>query len=225
MASRKRRLSSDSDPKSTKKPATAPDVDVLAVGDDGDDSLESILARIKAHEESEALAHRLHHEWNGPSSNSASPSPSSFREHSVGASSGTRTGIAASAPEDPIVISDGESDIDPVPEDDEAMARRLAKEWEIEDESPLSHSRHPMPSTSAARLAKGKAKHSPHHLPSIDVDDDATHANLPAVATLEQCKVLFTGEKTCSSCGAVLLSPRGHVNSLSAVSIITPSAI
>ncbi len=226
MSSRKRRLSTDASPKSTKKPATAPGED-----EDDDDSLESILARIKAHEESEALARRLHQEWNGPSSESysVSPSPSSVREHSVGASGGTRTGIAASAPEDVIIISDGDSDSELISEDDEAMARRLAKEWGIED-SPLSRPRHPMPSTSAPKATKGKAKqYSVRHSPSIDDDDDdatpTAHENLPAVAKLEQSKDLFTGEKICSSCGATLPSPRGHVNSLSTASITPSSAI
>ncbi|KAI1793068.1 hypothetical protein LXA43DRAFT_1127421 [Ganoderma leucocontextum] len=208
MSTRKRRLSSEPSPKTTKnlKLATAPVDD----HDDGDDSLESILARIKAHEESEALAHKLHQEWNSTSSNSVSPSPSSARAHSVGPSGGTRTELPASAPEDVVIISDGDSVNEPVPEDDEAMARRLAKEWEIED-SPLP-ARHPMPSTSARHATKGKAKRSVHHSQSID--NDATPAadeHLPAVAKLEQCNDLFTGEKTCPSCGAALPSPRGHV--------------
>ena len=229
MSSRKRRLSSDPSPASTKKPATAP---VVNVDDEEDDSLESILARIKAHEESEALAQRLHQEWNDPSgnSNSVSPSPFSFREHSVGASCGTRTGFAASAPEDAIVISDGDSDAELVPEDDEAMARRLAEQWEIED-SALYQSQ-PMLSTSTSHYGnatKGKvakAKHLAHLSQSID-DHDATpaaHENLPAVSKLEQCKDLFMGNKACSSCGAALPSPRGYVNSLSTASI-TPSSL
>ena len=60
MHTRKRRLSTDpASNRSPKKATTTP-----VVTDEDEDSLEAILAQIKAHEESEALARKLQEEWN-----------------------------------------------------------------------------------------------------------------------------------------------------------------
>ncbi|CDO73431.1 hypothetical protein BN946_scf185013.g65 [Trametes cinnabarina] len=114
MRGQKRPLWSDSDslPSASKKqrPAVAPGPNV----DEEEVSLESILELIQAQEESEALARKLQQEWNAPG-------PSSPQRDS-GASR------RAITPDSVIEISD-----DDEREDDETIARRLAKQWELED--------------------------------------------------------------------------------------------
>ena len=117
------------------------------------------------------------------------------------------------------------------------MARRLAKEWEIEDSARLDDNHQPPASTSmlSPRRTKRRAKRlvvqsrsgSASDPIAIDDGDDITIPNekLPPVAQLEECRALFTGDKTCSSCSAKLPSPRGHVNKLifSKTHILRPS--
>lgn len=171
---------SDSPRKRTKKSAPDP---VITAEDDEDD-LASILAQIKAQEESEALARRLQEEWNV-----AGPSSSGLPSGYIGASQPHTT------QPDFIEVSDGDDD----PEDDDAMARRLAKEWEagafdsvIECVQPPS-SRGPVNTP----IETGKAKL-------------YSSSGIPPISKLEQCRDLFTGQKTCT-CGTKLPSPRGHV--------------
>ncbi|TBU46163.1 hypothetical protein BD309DRAFT_954744 [Dichomitus squalens] len=224
MPGQKRRLSHDSPPKRTKRLATAP----TALNDEDEDSLEAILALIKAHEESEALARKLQDEWNGGSIDMDTSGPSSSCPRSSSSrdpNSSTERSPLSPDHADVIDASDGDSCHDervPVPEDDESMARCLAREWEIEDSVRINDLPRPPPtSASSVRRIKHKAKrvrvNSPEgsqcDLTTIDDKDDATITNekLPAVAQLEQCRDFFTGEKTCSSCRSTLPSPRGHV--------------
>ncbi|RDX42971.1 hypothetical protein OH76DRAFT_1410606 [Lentinus brumalis] len=176
MSTRKRAPPPSDSPRKRTKKSPAPDA-VITVEDEEDD-LESILAQIKAQEESEALARRLQEEWNAPGPSSSGP-PSGL-------------GDATHASEF-IEVSDDEHP----PEDDETMARRLAKAWEAgaSDSDVEFIQSHPKTHSSAAE--KGKAK------------SDSSSA-IPPIAKLEQCRDLFAGEKTCA-CGAKLPSPRGHV--------------
>ncbi|KAI0652529.1 hypothetical protein C8Q79DRAFT_938107 [Trametes meyenii] len=174
----KRSLSPDSP---RKDPAKRPTLEPIVNPDDDDeDSLESILAQIKAHEESEALARRLQQEWNAPEPSSVQP------KRSAPGGSATRS---RSTPDDAIEILDDEQ------EDDEAVARRLAAQWELEDAVSLNHS--PQPAFSMSTF-KGKQKYSP---------EAATRS--PA-SVLETYKALFSGERNCL-CGVPVSSPRGHV--------------
>ena len=123
---RRKRLSSNSDDAgpSTKRQHTENlviDVDA----EDGDESLDSILAQIKAQEESEALAKRLQDEWD-QSSDSAGPSN---------------------------VPNSNEPDGVECIEDDEAMARRLAAEWDAADAIPAVLDP-PGPSSTASNKGK-----------------------------------------------------------------------
>ncbi|KAI0368884.1 hypothetical protein BV20DRAFT_968673 [Pilatotrama ljubarskyi] len=186
MRGQKRRLSPESPRKDrTKRPTVAP-IDISDY-DDGEDSLQSILAQIKAQEESEALAKRLHQEWNAPGPSNASGGPSGSRACGRVAPDGDGDG------DDVIVISDDDVEMQ---EDDEAVARRLAKEWEVQDVVPDGS---PSNSSSNPPSVKGKARSR----------SDSGAAQWPA-AVLEQYKDLFRGERTCS-CGAKLPSPRGPV--------------
>ncbi|OJT09580.1 hypothetical protein TRAPUB_13957 [Trametes pubescens] len=176
MLGQKRPLSPESPRSSrtkTKRHSVAPPVDV---DDDDEDTLEFILAQIKAQEQSEALAKKLQAEWDAPG-------PS--------IPSGAGACGSNSDLDDVIVISDDEE------EDDEAIARRLAKQWELED---VVLDRTPESSSSKSSDSKGKANaHS------------ATTTTPTPTSALEQYRVLFTGTRICS-CGVALPSPRGHVS-------------
>ncbi|OSD00825.1 hypothetical protein PYCCODRAFT_1478855 [Trametes coccinea BRFM310] len=178
MRGQKRRLSVEPEnaPK-TKRPALASGPNA----DDGEDSLESILALIQAQEESEALARKLQQEWNPPGpSNSSAPKDSGASRR-------------AATPDSVIEISDDEHQ-----EDDETIARRLAKQWELEDTVPGTV---PAPPTNLPST-KGKAT-------SLLNTQSTTRGELPTSA-LEQFRYLFTRNKTCS-CDAEIPSPRGYV--------------
>ncbi|KAH9849201.1 hypothetical protein C2E23DRAFT_840286 [Lenzites betulinus] len=177
MSTHKRPLSSESldmQNAPSKRSATA------RVLDSDEDSLEDILAQIKAQEESEALARKLQDEWNAPV-------PCSRWQPTAGGSGSHNS----SGPSDIIVISDDDA------EDDQAMARRLAKEWDLEDSvlqsHPLASSRRPSP-------PKDKARHS---------SSDTSPAPLPT-SDLAQYRELFVGERSCS-CGFRMPSSRGLV--------------
>ncbi|KAI0778812.1 hypothetical protein BD413DRAFT_660998 [Trametes elegans] len=184
MRDRKRRIS-DSPPRmdSTKKPNLAPDED--------EDWLESILAQIKAEEESEVYARWLQEKLNAPSPSAA---PAASADSSSDAS-------RRHAPDNVIEISDDEE-----PEDDEAVARRIAKQWEEEDRAPTgsssSSSHHPASTKGKSRgMGKGKGRSFPHPNP----------LQSPApLSVLRQYRELFAGEKSCS-CGANVPSPRDQV--------------
>ncbi|KAI0828834.1 hypothetical protein BC628DRAFT_1408922 [Trametes gibbosa] len=145
-------------------------VATVCVPDDDEDSLDDILAQIKAQEESEELARKLQAEWNAPG-----PSRQS-------------TAVGGSAPCDVIVISDDEL------EDDEAMARRLATEWGVEDDVPR---RPPSTSYGDPSPSKGKASSDDDPIPS-------------PMSVLEQYRELFIGERAClcgsKSCHTVVLN-------------------
>lgn len=178
MLGQKRPLSPESPRASrakTKRHSIAPPLDI---SDDDQDTLESILAQIKAQEQSEALARQLQEEWDAPGP--SNPSGASARNTN-------------SALDDIIVISDDEE------EDDETIARRLAKQWELEDVVP-DRTLETQSSSSNPSGSKGKAK----------VQPPAAAVPTPASA-LEQYRVLFTGTRICS-CGVALPSPRGHVS-------------
>lgn len=159
----------------SKRPATA------RVLDNDEDSLENILAQIKAQEDSEALARKLQDEWNAPV-------PCGRWQPTAGGSGSHNS----SGPSDIIVISDDDA------EDDQAMARRLAKEWDLEDSvlqsHPLASSRRPSP-------PKDKARHS---------SSDTSPAPLPT-SDLAQYRELFVGERSCS-CGFRMPTSRGLVS-------------
>ncbi|KAI0673805.1 hypothetical protein C8Q78DRAFT_1019118 [Trametes maxima] len=178
MRGRKRPLSPASPRKVTVK---KPVLEWNAIPDDDEDSLESILAQIKAQEESEALARRLQQEWNAPGPSGVQPEPAGP------SGTGTRSRCTFG---NVIEISDDEGH-----EDDEAVARRLAAQWEREDATPgcLPPSIH---NTSAS---KGKDKAS----------SEAGAPRSPA-SVLESYRALFSGERSCS-CGSKVSSPRGHV--------------
>lgn len=178
MAPPKRACSPISSPRKRSKQAATPE-------DDDEDSLESILAQIKAQEESEALAKQLHDEWNAPG-------PSSSR-----ASKGRRAARVARGHNDAAVDVIEISDDDDKPEDDEAMAHRLAREWESDGIAVLE------PSASTSQSVPRATR----------TQNSITSSDVPYISKLEQHRDLFTGEKTCS-CGAKLASPRGHVRSL-----------
>ncbi|KAL7285064.1 hypothetical protein ACG7TL_000155 [Trametes sanguinea] len=169
MRGQKRRLSVEPEnaPK-TKRPALASGPNLNA--DDGEDSLESILALIQAQEESEALARKLQQEWNPPGpSNSSAPKDSGASRR-------------AATPDSVIEISDDEHQ-----EDDETIARRLAKQWELEDTVPGTV---PAPPTNLPST-KGKAT-------SLLDTQSTTRGELPTSA-LEQFRYLFTRNKTCNT--------------------------
>ncbi|KAI9060495.1 hypothetical protein FKP32DRAFT_1577713 [Trametes sanguinea] len=179
MRGQKRRLAVEPEnaPK-TKRPALVSGSNV----NEDEDSLESILALIQAQEESEALARKLQQEWNAPG---PSTSPASAPK-AAGASRRTTT------PDGVIEISDDEQQ-----EDDETIARRLAKQWELEDAVPETV---PVPLTNLP-ATKGKAKSQSATRP--------TTTELP-ISPLEQYRDLFTQSKRCP-CGADIPSPRGYV--------------
>ncbi|KAH9932071.1 uncharacterized protein BXZ73DRAFT_46887 [Epithele typhae] len=164
--------------------------------DKDEDSLESILAQIKAQEESEALALRLQNEWNASASADASRRASSSRTVVRGGSSRHNNRVA---PPDAIELSDDDFEEMQEPEDDEAMARRLAREWQLEDDAQVQLPVTPPPPASAAPEGKGKGK-----------DDASCPDLLPPMAKLEEHRDVFTGDKLCP-CGATLPSPRGQV--------------
>ncbi|KAI0354631.1 hypothetical protein OH77DRAFT_1425701 [Trametes cingulata] len=187
MRGHKRRLSPESPRKGrrTKRPTVAPAPIHISEFDDGEDSLESILAQIKAQEESEALARQLHEEWNASGPSNASGGPSGSRA----------CGSPAPDSDDVILISD---DDDEMQEDDEAVARRLAEERQVVDVVPdksPSNSSDDIDSPPVKGKATSRSEPAPSHLPA---------------ALLEQYRDLFIGERTCS-CGAKLPSSRGAV--------------
>ncbi|GBE77250.1 Baculoviral IAP repeat-containing protein [Sparassis crispa] len=169
MRTRKRRYSDHdtSEPSSRTKRRTPQRSEVITISDDEEEPLESVLAKIKAQEESEALARKLQQDW----ADNAQPAPS------AGTSSNADRGH-------------DEEVIDLTREDDEALAKRLAKEWEALDEVPQQ----------VTGPSKGKRK-------AYEVEED--HDVTPD-KKLERYHELFIGTKRCQ-CGEELSSPRGHV--------------
>ncbi|OBZ78821.1 Baculoviral IAP repeat-containing protein 6 [Grifola frondosa] len=132
MTGRKRRLSASDAPESAKRVVTK----VINLDEDEEESLESIIARIQAQEESEALARQLQEEWGG----TAAPSTPD--------QSGSSTARDGFNGREVIEISDDEQ------MDDESLARKLAREWEaLDNPSDLSASL----ATSSSSSSMGKA--------------------------------------------------------------------
>lgn len=182
MTTRKRRLTSESLSQPTKRHATATAV-TQSLDDDDEDSIESILAQIKAQEESEALARKLQQEWNLAKSTSG---PSTSRV----SAQAPRPSTSYDAGDNVIEISDDED----VPENDEEMARRLAREWGTDSEVQILSRL----GGASSENDKGKSKSAPV-------------SQLPPLAKIDECRDIFVGDKSCSSCGAKVASPRGHV--------------
>lgn len=158
-----------------------------------DDDLADILAQIKQHEESEALARKLQEEWNGESGSRATGSSSSRSNSS------------------PVLAEEGPVDLK---EDDEAFARRLAAQWAEEDG--VAPDDGPGPST----LRVSNVDVRTHNTTSIPVttrltaDSDAHEATPDEKLT--QYRDVFVGSRNCTECGHELLSPRGYVRRLAA---------
>lgn len=132
-----------------------------------EEPLEAILAQIQAQDESEVLARQLQDEWNNVPSASGSNDGKIEREA--------------------VTIDD---------EDDEALARRLAKEWEELDKN----------------TSKGESSAAASHAGSSRSKDKGRSTSGSDVPTsrLREDETLFTGGKTCS-CGADIPSSRGFV--------------
>jgi hypothetical protein len=153
---------------------------------DDEDDLAAIVARIKEQEESEALARQLQHVWNGANASTDAAGPN-----------GTNNDL--------LTDDNGEDD-----GSDEAMARRLALEWELEDQtiknaSTSSNSVY-NPPISLPSSASGEQSFSTCLLPD---DDD------PPDVKLLQFRDFFTGTRTCTKCKKPVESPRGEVSPLS----------
>ncbi|KAH8094716.1 hypothetical protein BXZ70DRAFT_896654 [Cristinia sonorae] len=147
---------------------------------DDDESMESIMARIQEQERNEVLMRQLDKELNG----SAGPSGSTSQ----------------STVDQAVIAFDGE--------DDEALARRLAAEWEQEDSIPMDvdpDSNEPLPSNSdgatrdkSLASTSQSSRHETGPRPSAE-DDLLSHRNL------------FVHTRRCTNCGADIDSPRGYV--------------
>ncbi|KAH9948225.1 hypothetical protein B0H21DRAFT_258517 [Amylocystis lapponica] len=163
MTGRKRRMPTSDRASSTR--AKRQHMETVVV-DDGEDeeSLESVLARIKAQEESEVLAQHLQAEWGSQGVAGAS----------AASSSSGQTGAET--------------------EDDEAMARRLAAEWDALDANPEAPSASGLSTVASSSNVKGKA-------PEADTTLDEI---------LRRHEDLFIGSRKCQ-CGNTVSSPRGHV--------------
>lgn len=211
----KRRLSLSQEPdRAPKKQATEE-----AVLQDDEDDLAEILAQIKQHEESEALARKLQEEWNQAAhvdynDHASDDGPSMYMDSSEG--------------------EDYDEDMHDDLEDDEALARRLTEEWAAEDNAALQQS------AAAGPLALGKyaSVNSRSTNPDEAADEEresasATHKEVKmgkssavstqaaqpvatddsdsASAKLMQYRDFFVGSRNCSVCEHELLSPRGYV--------------
>ena len=169
---------------------------VHAVPDDEEESLEDILARIKQQEDSERLAKQLHEQWNGSVTNE-----SSSHAHRPGTSSQAA-----------IVIDDSF-------ESDEALAHRLAAEWDqgadADNDVVFVGSSAPLPaarviaaesSVSKVNKDKGKTRASQPIPPSQPAQEQP-----PVDETLAIHRELFTKSRNCTKCGKSIQSPRGLV--------------
>lgn len=181
-----------SDDRASKRHATE-----AAVLEDDEDDLADILAQIKQHEESEALARKLQEEWNGSISNGS------------GTSSHSRSSSSESS-----ILSDNESSKSQ--HDDEAFARRLAAQWAQEDGIAVE----PAASVSTPRVNKGKNRDGIATIPTMqstiangDVNQGTPDENLL------QYRDFFVGSRNCIECGHELLSPRAYVRCLCCITL------
>ena len=140
-----------------------------------EEDLDSILARIKQQEESEALARQLDAEWNN-----------SVDVSKVSKGNDWQTDVI-------VIPDDGEE------ENDEEMARRLAREWGGQDSRIIPS----QPESSSSRLVTPiLTKMRPSSLPGLDAPPDEK---------LLEHRDLFTQERSCPKCFKVVESPRGLV--------------
>jgi hypothetical protein len=155
----------------------------IVISDDEDDSVEIVLARIKEQEQSEALAKQLQDEWRREvlTNNLNLPIASSSRTQD----------------DDVIMIDSGT-------EDDEAMARRLAKEWAQTGSSSPSRSQETskkQPCITSKGNSKGKSPEKSSSVGQAHAPDEK----------LRECRGAFTADRECSKCGSLVQSPNGHV--------------
>lgn len=173
-ASKRRKLdvANDSDPGFVEITAT-----------DYEEDLDSILARIKQQEESEALARQLQSsDWNNLPNTSA------------------KTSRAAIIDVDKDVIDISDDDASEA-EDDAAMAQRLAREWEKEDNKrKVVRSIEAGPSTSRTGTL-------PRPFKRVDLNLET-----PPDARLLEHQKLFVQSRNCSKCNKQIESPRGLVS-------------
>lgn len=85
-------------------------------------------------------------------------------------------------------------------EDDEAMARRLAAEWAAMDSSVRDTNHAQIADTGSTSTREGPLR----------VPKDAANTT-PPDEQLSEYKDLFTGERSCTSCGGKVRSPQGVV--------------
>ncbi|KAF4604796.1 hypothetical protein EYR40_003578 [Pleurotus pulmonarius] len=85
-------------------------------------------------------------------------------------------------------------------EDDEAMARRLAAEWATQDSFVNNTNHSQIPDTRPTSAREG----------SLRIQKDAIYM-IPPDEQLSEYKDLFTGERSCTSCGSKVRSPQGVV--------------
>lgn len=124
-------------------------------------------------------------------------------------------------------------------DDDEALARRLAAEWEQEDGAPMDgllntgisqrqiddevieieddeDDAFPVPSTSTAHPQAStshtaKRTRPPPRRQGQSSSNGASQTTVPPDEKLEDFRALFTSERPCSKCGEPVASPRGYV--------------
>lgn len=212
MPAKRRSSPLDREDKSPKRRETVP------VNVNDDDDLEEILAQIKQQEESEALARKLHEEWNNPVNAGGSGNHGGHyaplaveHEYDYHSEEEDDFGFAMDMDIDMDMNVDDEDDEDDddhgdsdSSEGDEALARRLAAEWAKEDGTPAKKSvpglLASLPETSHGQSrpvskSKGKLPRSP------DTPD----------SKLEVYHEFFVGSRNCTECGHEILSPRGYV--------------
>ncbi|TCD71146.1 hypothetical protein EIP91_012094 [Steccherinum ochraceum] len=191
MLARKRRATGQSSPspepspKRTRQDSTSTDShNVIELLDD-DEPLDSIMARIQEQERSEALARQLNEELNGAGTpGPAQPSGSTLQHQ-----------------DEDVIARNGE--------DDEALARRLAAEWDQEGQADVMDVDEP---SSSASGSKGKSRELPrltgpdHSSPHIA---NGLHSSTEEV--LLQHRGVFTASRKCSKCGKDVDTPRGFV--------------
>lgn len=198
MSARKRRATTSQtspqlEPKRTRSD-DSPTREVIELLDD-EESMESIIARIQEQEQSEAFARQLNEELNG------APGPSS---------------LAHEQEDDQDVIAlDGE--------DDEALARRLAQEWEQDDDvMDVDAEGLPQPEhiVAPAPSPKGKNKEILSARSGTSSRTRSTGFNSPVTRNdtrssaeddLVTHRNVFVQSRPCTNCGGDVVSPRGYV--------------
>lgn len=181
---KKRRASPVRDADASPPKRRARQRDVVVVPDSDEEPLDDILAKIKAQEESEALASRL---------------ASASQTYGETSQMGQRT------QDEPMVTDD-------TVESDEALARRLAAEWAAE-EAELVVPIESQPSVpGSSRRASAAAGPSTSDGGGIAANDCATDT-VPDVK-LRTHEELFVGTRKCTKCNVDVASPRGYVRAL-----------